>query len=183
MKIALIWSTPNENGLTASAKNSVAAGLAAQGCEVNEVWLNKLSLEHCRACGNGFGLCRTQGTCVIDDDFRSAYDTLIAADGLVFVTAVYWHDMTEQLKTFVDRLRRCENSHDDHRLGQKHVMLVACAGGSGNGAIECLDSMEDCMRHMGLRTCERLPVIRFNQAYMLPALEQAGAAFARLLAE
>lgn len=183
MKIAIVWSSPNRDGLTAAAKNSLMDGLRSAGCELEELWLNGLQLEHCRACGNGFGLCRAEGRCVIGDDFAGAYETLQHCDGVVFVTAVYWHNMTECLKAFIDRLRRMENSHGDHRLAGKPVLLTACAGGTGNGAIQCLNAMEECMRHMELKTVERLPVIRFNRGYMLPALAEAGRAFAALIAQ
>jgi hypothetical protein len=36
--------------------------------------------------------------------------------------------------------------------------------------------------HMGMIPVDRLPVIQFNKAYMLPALEQAGKAFAERVA-
>ena len=69
-----------------------------------------------------------------------------------------------------------------YRPGKK-TLLAACAGGSGNGAVECLGHMENYAQHMGLKLCDRLPVIRFNRGYMLPALKAAGAAFARRLGE
>ena len=34
---------------------------------------------------------------------------------------------------------------------------------------------------MGMRACDRLPVIRFNRDYMLPALEAAGELYAKRL--
>ena len=108
-----------------------------------------------------------------NDDFAEIYQKLQEADGIIFVSAVYWHDMTECMKVFVDRLRRCETGHN-HFLKDKRVLLVACAGGTGNGAIECLHQMEEACRHMGMRAYDRIPVIRFNQDYMLPALEMAG---------
>lgn len=57
MKIAVIWSSPNTDGLTAAAKNKFMAGLQYAGAEIDEIHLNKLQIEHCRACGNGWGSC------------------------------------------------------------------------------------------------------------------------------
>lgn len=34
--------------------------------------------------------------------------------------------------------------------------------------------MEEALKHMGMRAYDRVPVIRFNKEYMLPALENAG---------
>ena len=181
MKTVILWSSPNTDGLTAEAKNRLLAGLnAAEAMEVEEIHLNRKKLNHCMACGNGWGNCRAEGKCILNDDFAEIYPKLKEADGIIFVSAVYWHDMTECMKAFVDRLRRCETGHN-HFLKDKRVLLVACAGGTGNGAIECLHLMEEACRHMGMRAYDRIPVIRFNQDYMLPALETAGKLFGNRL--
>lgn len=180
MKTLILWSSPNVDGLTASAKNKVMEGLAAAGIETEEIQLNAKDLRYCAACGNGFGTCRSIGACIQADDFREIYEKMTEADGIVLVTAVYWHDVTECMKAFLDRLRRCEANHN-HWLKDKKCLLVACAGGSGNGAVECLRAMEKYAAPMGLVPCDRLPVIRFNKAYMLPALEAAGRTFGEKL--
>lgn len=182
MKVAVIWSSPNTDGLTASAKESFLSGLREQGAEITEIHLNKKKLEHCRACGKGWGICRSKGECVIKDDFAEIYQSLQEAEGIAFVSAVYWHDVTEAMKAFCDRLRRCETAHNGYLAG-KPCFLIACAGGTGNGAIRCLHNMEETLKHMKMRAYDRIPVIRFNQAYMLPALEQAGKLYATRLTE
>ena len=66
-------------------------------------------------------------------------------------------------------------------LGGKRCFLIACAGGTGNGAIECLSNLERTTRHMGTSACDRLPVVQFSKDYMLPAIENAGETFGCLL--
>ena len=171
MAVLLLWSSPNTDGLTAAAKERLAAGLRKGGAEVQEVHLNRQKIEHCRACGNGWGLCRAQVACVFIYYFSDHY---------VWITAVYWHDLTECMKAFVDRLRRCETGHNGYLRG-KTCLLAACAGGTGLGAVECLHNLEEAIRQMGMRACDRLPVIRFNRDYMLPALEAAGELYAKRL--
>lgn len=180
MKIAVVWSSPNVEGLTASAKNRFIDGLKKTGAEIDEVHLNKHYIEHCRACGNGFGLCYSQGRCIIKDDFEMIYQKLKAADGIVFISAVYWFDLTECMKAFLDRLRRCDSMYNG-ALSGKNCFLIACAGGTGNGAVECLNNLERTTRHMGMAACDRLPVVRFSRDYMLPAIENAGEAFGSLI--
>lgn len=177
MKVAVVWSSPNLDGLTAAAKDSFIEGLKVKGVEVDEIHMNKLNMEHCKACGNGWGTCNKLGTCVIKDDFADVYQRLVDADGIALVTAVYWSDLTECMKAFVDRLRRCEATHN-HFLAEKRCMLVACAGGTGRGTIECLKNMELALVHMGMRAYDRIPVNRFNRDYMLPALNKAGEVYA-----
>ena len=176
-KVAVIWSSPNKDGLTASAKEQIAGGLKDAGVEVQEIHLNEKKIEHCRACGNGWGTCNKLGTCVIQDDFAEIYQTIRDADGIVWISAVYWSDMTECFKAFFDRLRRCDATHN-HFLADKRCVLVACAGGTGRGTLECLTQLERGLTHMGMRAYDRIPVVRYNKDYMLPALYEAGKTYA-----
>lgn len=173
MKISVVWSSPNKDGLTNTAAKQFMKGLENAGAEINEICLNKEKINHCVACGNGWGNCRAEGKCVLPDDFMKIYDELRESDGIVFVSAVYWSDMTEQMKAFIDRLRRCEATKN-HFLADKRCILVACAGGTGRGTLECLHQMEMALTHMGMRAFDRIPVIRYNSEYVLPALEKAG---------
>ena len=145
-KAVIVWSGPNVDGLTASAKDQIMKGLTDAGAEVTEIHLNKKRLEHCRACGNGWGTCRTKGACVIQDDFADIYQTLAKSDGIVGISAVYWSDMTEAFKAFFDRLRRCDAACS-HDLADKRCVLIACAGGTGRGTLECLTQLERGLTH------------------------------------
>ncbi|MBO7650464.1 MAG: flavodoxin family protein [Lachnospiraceae bacterium] len=179
-KVAVVWSSPNASGLTASAKNQFLAGLTEAGAEVSEIALNTKKLESCRACGNGWGSCNKTGKCVIPDDFQSIYDTLTDADGIVFISAVYWSDMTECFKAFFDRLRRCDATKN-HFLRDKRCILMACAGGTGRGTLECLTQLERGLTHMGMRVYDRISVVRYNKDYVLPNLVKAGETYAKTL--
>lgn len=179
-KVVVIWSSPNTDGLTASAKDQFIKGLTKEGAEVEEIHLNKKNLEHCRACGHGWGTCSMNGTCVVKDDFATIYKSLAEADGIVWVSAVYWSDMTECFKAFFDRLRRCEATVN-HVLAEKRCVLMACAGGTGRGSLECLMQLERGLSHMGMRVYDRISVVRYNKDYILPALENAGETYAKTL--
>ncbi len=176
-KVAIVWSSPNAEGLTASAKNQMMKGLADAGTAVTEIHLNKKKLEHCRACGNGWGTCNKKGACVIQDDFAEIYQALAESEGIVWISAVYWSDMTECFKAFFDRLRRCDAAHNRF-LADKRCVLIACAGGTGRGTLECLTQLERGLTHMGMRAYDRIPVVRYNRDYILPALYEAGKTYA-----
>ena len=177
MKVAVVWSSPNKDGMTASAKNEFVLGLKDAGVQVEEIHLNSRKLEHCRACGDGWGVCSKNGTCVIQDDFADIYHSLVEADGIVWISAVYWWEMTECFKAFFDRLRRCDG-WSNHRLADKRCVLIACAGGTGRGVTDCLQQFERGLTHMGMRVYDRIPVVRYNKDYMLPALRPAGRTYA-----
>ncbi len=179
-KVAVVWSSPNKDGLTASAKNEFISGLTDAAVQVEEIHLNSKKLEHCRACGDGWGACAKDGSCVIRDDFEQVYRTLAESDGIVWISAVYWWEMTECFKAFFDRLRRCDATYN-HSLVDKRCVLVACAGGTGRGTLECLTQLERGLTHMGMRAYDRIPVVRYNRDYILPALYEGGKTYAECL--
>ena len=179
-KVAVIWSSPNVDGLTASCKDQFIKGLAEAGAQVEEIHLNKKKIEHCRACGNGWGTCNKNGSCVLQDDFVEIYRALAEADGIVWISAVYWSDVTECFKAFFDRLRRCDATKN-HFLAEKRCILMACAGGTGRGTIECLTQLERGITHMGMRVYDRISVVRYNKDYVLPMLLEAGKTYANVL--
>ena len=179
-KVVILWSSPNTDGLTASAKDQIMNGLTESNVQVQEIHLNRMKIEHCRACGNGWGTCRTEGRCVIRDDFASICQALAEADGIVWISAVYWSEMTECFKAFFDRLRRCD-AIAGHTLAEKRCILIACAGGTGRGTLECLQQMERGLTHMGMRAYDRISVGRYNREYILPTLHAAGKTYAERL--
>ncbi len=179
-KVAVIWSSPNTDGLTASAKNRIMEGLKDGGAECTEIHLNSRRLEHCRACGDGLGSCAYKGHCVIEDDFADIYEELVGADGIVWISAVYWADITECSKAFFDRLRRCDAFRNNFLKG-KRCILIACAGGKGGGSIECLKHMEDYLILMSMRAYDRISVVRYNKDYILDMLPAAGKRYAEVL--
>ena len=97
---------------------------------------------------------------MIQDDFAGIYKTISEADGIVWISAVYWSEMTECFKAFFDRLRRCDAAHN-HFLAQKRCILAACAGGTGE-----------------MRTYDRISVVRYNKDYILSAMYEAGRTYA-----
>lgn len=58
---------------------------------------------------------------------------------IVWISAVYWSDMTEAFKSFFDRLRRCDATCS-HYLADKRCVLIACAGGTGRGTLASLNA-------------------------------------------
>ena len=179
-KVVVLWSSPNTDGLTAASKDQFIRGLTEAGIKVEEIHLNRKNLEHCKACGDGWGTCNKNGSCVIKDDFAEVYTLLSEADGIAWISAVYWSEMTECFKAFFDRLRRCDAAHN-HFLAQKRCVLIACAGGTGRGTSECLQQMERGLVHMGRRTYDRISVGRYNREYILPAIYDAGKTYAERL--
>ena len=120
-----------------------------EGGETELIHLNKLKLEPCIACDKGWGKCRDEGVCILEDDFQNLTEKIVKSDALVFATPVYWHDLSESAKIFLDRLRRCEVSTGFKTFAGKKAIGIVSAGGSGRGAVRALFNLEDYLRRLG----------------------------------
>ena len=169
-----IQSSPNLNGLTSSLAQAVLKGVEAAGDMTDLVHLNHLDIKPCIACNEGWGECRRKGTCILEDDFNALRTKLTAADTVVFATPVYWHDISESAKRFLDRLRRCETFHGFTTFSGKKVIGITSAGGSGRGAARALYNLEDYLRRFGFEIFDLISVTRFSKDHKLTMLQEAG---------
>jgi len=182
MKIIAVQSSNRPDGLTASLAREVLAGAteaasqAQQSLETRLVNLNQLKINVCRACGEqGWGQCREGCGCIQDDDFTQLYEEICGSDALVFATPVYFGDLSESAKTFLDRLRRQEwPRREGGRLRAKPVVGITAAGGSGNGPVNAVRNLENYMTYIGMSHVIYLPVSRQNQKPQFKAAREAG---------
>ncbi|MGI6200714.1 MAG: flavodoxin family protein [Christensenellales bacterium] len=177
MKIAIITASPNPAGLTAACADAAAQGVKQAGGQIVRISLNEVPRVPCQGCKNGWGACRDEGRCALDEDFNRVAGCLAEVDGLALVTPVYWGECAEPMKAFLDRLRRCDaQKKEQGRLFGKPALLVAAAGGTGNGALTTLEQMQRFCQHVGAKDFDRIGVTRRSKAYMIPAIAQAAAA-------
>ena len=180
MKIMIFSSSPNMDGLTAACSKAAIDGVRLAVGDFEEIRLNDLKIASCEACDNGWGTCREEHNCSVLDDFQSVHKPALQADGYVLVTPVYWGDLSESMKAFTDRLRRCEATRgEESGFNQKPFTMIVAAGGSGNGMITCLASMERWIEHVRARKWDFIPVNRWNRPYKLVTISTA----VRMMAE
>ncbi len=180
MNVIVISSSPNTDGLTAACAEAAVEGARQAGGNAEEVRLNDLHVGMCLACGNGWGPCLSGHQCQTEDDYQALHARVLRADAYVLVTPVYWGEMSESAKAFTDRLRRCEAPlGSESRFGGKPVIAVAAAGGSGNGMITCLQSMERWIDHVQARKFDLISVNRWSREYKLVAIREAARAMVR----
>src|SRR5450759_1128307 len=184
MKAMILSASPNEDGLTAACEQAAMEGLLAGGAEVEQVCLNHLKIGNCHACDRGWGTCQSYHRCQVEDDFQARHERTCLADTLVLVTPVYWGEMSESAKAFTDRLRRCEATRgEESRLAGHPMIMVAAAGGSGNGMITCLASLERWIDHVRARKFDLIPVNRWTRTYKLNTIRAATEALVNELQE
>jgi len=179
MKVVAVQSSPNLDGLTSGLVQAVLRGLEARGGETELIHLNKLDIKPCIACDNGWGKCRKEGICILEDDFQKLREKIAKSDALIFATPVYWHDLSESAKIFLDRLRRCETGRDFKTFTGKKAIGIASAGGSGRGAVRALYNLEDYLRRLGFDIFDLVSVTRFSKDHKLEMLERAGKRLAK----
>lgn len=184
MKVLVIGSSPNFDGLTANCMRAAKQGVMDAGEFADEIRLNDLNIGNCEACGNGWGTCLNEHECQVKDDFQTLHAQCLGADALVFVTPVYWGDLSEASKAFTDRLRRCEATRGDASgLKGKPVIAVAAAGGSGNGMVTCLASIERWIEHVRCRKYDFIPVNRWNRSVKLETIRKSTLQMLQLMKE
>ena len=176
MKTIMICGSRNPKGQTAQAADAVLKGVAQAGGSTERVFLPTLRIERCRQCDdNGWGLCRKEGRCVIDDDLGGLVEKIRAADAVVCATPVYYSDLSESMRAFADRLRRtCTHEAGSVSIKGKPVVGVCVAGGGGGGAPACCVSLERILTTCGLDVVDMIPVRRQNLQAKLKMLELAG---------
>jgi multimeric flavodoxin WrbA len=145
MKVLIVTSTPNKEGLTAACGEAARQGVVDGGSRARLINLNEYKILRCAVCDNGWGSCLKQHRCRLEDDFNELQQMFAEAEGFAWVTPVYFGELSETMKAFFDRLRRCEapkKGGEKTAVEGKPTVCVAAAGGSGNGAVHCLAEME-----------------------------------------
>ncbi|MDR3643780.1 MAG: flavodoxin family protein [Clostridia bacterium] len=178
MKVLIISGTPKREGLCCSCIDAAFDGARSAGADCEVVRLCDYPLARCAVCADGWGTCREEHVCSHGDDgFAEIQKKMMDADALILDTPVYWGDMTEVMKAFFDRFRRCEAMKGEKgAIAGKSVLLIASPGGSGNGMISCLEQMERLSRHLSARIFDYIGVNRWNSGYKLVTIRQAAAA-------
>lgn len=154
---------PNKIGLTFSCVEECKRKLKKLGNQVEHICINKKNIKKCLACGKrGWGICLEEHKCIQKDDFNEIYEYMSDFDAYIFITPVYFWEMSESAKTFFDRLKRCDAFNENSKIKEKKIVCIACAGGSGNGTAETLKSFDILNHFLKTKMVEKIPVTKLN---------------------
>ena len=143
MKNILIISTSlrNKSNSEILAQQALRGALAA-GNHAELITLKDKDIRFCKGCL----ACQKTMKCVIGDDVAEILGKVKAADTLVFVTPIYYYELSGQLKTLLDRLNPLypqEYSFRDVYLmttsAEEGDEVVETAVGGLKGWIDCFD--------------------------------------------
>jgi len=176
MKYLIITGNPKKDGLCQAVTEQVKLGANDGGASVEVLAVDQL--ERCRVCGEGWGICLEQHRCAFGaDGFDIAQEVVRDAEQICLITPVYWGEMAEGLKSFLDRLRRCEFGQSGVLSG-KQILIIASPGGTGNGLLSCLEQMDRFCRHTGAVIFDTIGINRWNNDYKKMAAYSAARAMA-----
>ena len=154
---------PNKKGLTMSCVEVCESKLKELGYEFEYICMNKKNINKCFACGpRGWGKCLENHLCVQKDDFNEIYKHMDNFDSYVFVTPVFFKEMSESAKVFFDRLKRCDAFNETSKIHGKNIICIACAGGSGSGTEETLKSFDILNYFLKTNMVGRIPVTKYD---------------------
>jgi multimeric flavodoxin WrbA len=178
MRICVLSGNPKKDGRCQSVIDAAVQGALEGGAQAEEIRLCGYGLKRCNICKDGWGTCREKAYCSFGSDgFDDIKEKVKACDALILATPVYWSETSEALKCFMDRFRRCCVS-DREALNSVQTLLIASAGGSGNGILACLEQMERFCRHTGAEVFDYIGVNRWNTDYKAAAAKEAARAMA-----
>jgi len=99
MKILAISCSPRKDGNTVAMLNEALKAAKTEGAETELYSVSGKNIQPCDGCWG----CTKTGKCHIKDDAALLFDKMLAADGIIFGTPVYFYGMTAQAKAIIDR--------------------------------------------------------------------------------
>lgn len=177
MQVLVLSGSRNPEGQTARATKAVMKGVTEAGGNTECHFLPEFNIERCRPCNmDGWGICRTEARCIIEDDFPSLVDKIRMSDVVLFATAVYSGDLTESMRAFLDRLRRISfNLRGENQKAQGISVAGLCySGNSGMYNISACASLEKLLLMCRFDVIDMIPLRRQNLEAKLPILELIG---------
>jgi multimeric flavodoxin WrbA len=125
MKILALSFSPREEGNTEIMLCEALVGAQTEGAEIEFYSVAGKNIQPCDGCAK----CFKTGQCHIQDDMQALYDKMLAADGIIFGTPIYFYYMTSQAKAVIDRTIAL--NHPDRNLANKVGGIIVVGGSLG----------------------------------------------------
>lgn len=190
MKVVAFNGSPRKNGNTAILIRHALRELKNEGIDTELVQLAGKKIRGCTACMKCFE--NRDKRCIIDNDIvNTCIEKMIAADGIILGSPVYFTDVTAEMKALIDRagfvsmangglfrrkvgaaaiaLRRAGAMHTADTM--LHFLLAGdmiLTGFPGIGIGSAIGDVEQDREGV-----ERMMAIGKNMAWLLKAVEQA----------
>jgi len=97
--ILAIYGSPRRKGNTALLLKRAVEGAREAGGNVEEIVLRDLKMSPCLE----IYACKQTGRCAIKDDFQVVYDKLLACQGLMLASPIFFYTVSAHTKILMDR--------------------------------------------------------------------------------
>lgn len=104
-------------------------GATEAGHTAEKLYLSDMTINNCRGCFSCFS---NQGQCIHYDDMDKVFEKAQKADIIVLATPIYYHSMSGQMKTLIDRTF----ARGRTAFGNKEFYIVISATDSGEDVAE-----------------------------------------------
>ncbi len=118
-KVLVLSTSLRANSNSDILTQQLIAGAKDAGHEVEHVSLKGKTISFCIGCMS----CQKTQKCVLKDDAVAIAEKVREADTLVFVTPIYYYEMSGQMKTLLDRMNPLYTS--DYRFRKVYMLSVA----------------------------------------------------------
>lgn len=120
MRIVILLGSPHRQGTTAKLAAAFEKGALSSAHTVETIYVPGKKIAPCLSCG----VCRKTGSCAQQDDAPALIDKLMQADTVVFVSPLFYFNLTAQLKSLIDRF------YAKPELREKHLKACLLTAGA-----------------------------------------------------
>ncbi len=145
-KVVVITTSLRTKSNSDRLAEEVIRGAKEAGHEVEHISLKGKTIGFCKGCL----ACQKTQRCVINDDAIEIAEKVKESDTVVFVTPIYYYEMSGQMKTLLDRLNPLYTT--DYRFRNVYMLSVAAEDERDvpERAIEGLRGWIDCFEKAAL---------------------------------
>ena len=139
-KVLIVSSSLREGSNSELMAKEAERGAIEAGNKVESISLKDKTLNFCKGCLS----CQTTGKCVIRDDMSDMICKVKDAEAVIFVTPIYYYELSGQLKTFLDRCNPLYIS--DYKFREIYLITASAEDGDEvrEKAVSGLKGWVDC---------------------------------------
>jgi len=147
--IIALLSSPRKKSNSTMLAQKIIEGAKVSGAKVESYYLHKMNITPCTACDKCKGA--DDRFCVIKDDMQKLYPKVVAADGLIIASPIYFFTVSAQAKLFMDRCYAL-GGPSGYALKGKKVAIALTYGDADpfrSGAVNALRTFQDAFAYVG----------------------------------
>jgi len=142
MNITMIAGSPHGlSGFGGTMAAIIDERLSRHGAVLETFSLADKNIQTCTGCY----VCSKKGTCIFNDDYKAVYDSMLAADGIIWMAPNYTFNVPAEMKGFIDR--GFSNMHIQMLRGKYALPIIT----SGSWVLE--DALEYLQKTLQRNGC------------------------------